>query len=180
VTNQVADLNLVHQVFVNHDLPWALFGGAVVALYEQYRRIRDIDIITIDSALDDVANDLNIKVSLDPYNQSFVQVGRIEIYGSLHILTSVGLHLFALDAEMISRREYMRLASIKVPILSREDHIVLKAILQRGSEMDKSDVQDILALSCVGPLDIHYIQHRIELSGALGRADQLLRSLGIL
>lgn len=180
MTSQTSALMQVRRSLDREHVAWALFGSVIVAVYDPNRRVHDVDILVPDSALHHVANKLDTTVNVGPHDQPLIQVAGIEIYGALHIQTNVGLHVFTLDEEMISRREYVHIDSTKVPTISREDHIVLKAILQRGPGLGKLDIQDILTLSRLGPLDTQYIQRRIERCAAQGRADELLRRLGIL
>jgi predicted nucleotidyltransferase len=173
-------LGQICRMFNQGQIPWALFGGAAVSAYDPNRKIQDIDILTVDSGLRYLADSLNIAIQIYLHDQQYVQIAEIQVYGTLRIRTNAGTHPFMLDTEMTSRREHIKLASLELPILSREDHIVLKAILQRGHESGKCDLEDIHIMSRAGPLDIQYIQHRIELCAAQGRADKLLRTLGVL
>jgi hypothetical protein len=67
-----------------------------------------------------------------------------------------------------------------LPVLAREDNIVLKAILQRGAQHSKQDFNDIRILHQAGPLDLDYLEWRIKRSAARGWADRLLQQMEIL
>lgn len=173
-------MNEVCHTFKQAQIPWGLFGGAAVSSYDPTRTIRDVDILTLDSGLHYLATHLKTEVQDGLFDQRLVQIAEIEVYGSLNIRFGAHLYPFSLDKEMIDRCETRQLASMRVPMLSREDHLVLKAILQRGSESKKCDLEDILVMSQAGPLDLEYIQYRIDVCQARGRADELLKELGIL
>ena len=57
---------------------------------------------------------------------------------------------------------------------------MLKAILQRGTQHGKQDLSDIRILHQAGPLDVDYLEWRIERCAARGWADRLLQQMEIL
>jgi predicted nucleotidyltransferase len=172
-------LDAVCEVFGGTDLPWGLFGSAAIACYAPERFFSDIDVLTLESALPEVARGLGVPVSRDPYNQPIVYFENCEIYGRMDIATPVGICTFRLDEAMIARRERLMLAGQPVMVLAREDHIVLKAILQRGVDSGKLDTADILTLSRLAPLNAAYLRQRIEQCRAVGWADVLLARMGV-
>ncbi len=172
----------VRQALATTGQPWALFGGGAVAAFHPARVIRDIDFITFDSVLPSAAAILGTGLVRDDYHQSIIRYANVDIYGRLKIRTAQGLFIFGIDEEMSRRIQVGRVAALQLslPILSREDNIVLKAILKRGAQHDKQDLNDIRILHEVGPLDLDYLEWRIERCAARGWADQLLQQMEIL
>jgi hypothetical protein len=161
--------------------PWAVFGGGEVAAFNPVRVIHDFDIITRAARLPDIAARLGIALVHDDHHQPVIQLAGVDIYGRLEIRTPIGPCVFELDQEMAQRIETRSLPSVPwpMPLISREDNIVLKAILQRGPSDGKQDLPDIRILYQAGPLDVDYLKRRIDRCDAHAQADHLLRQMGI-
>ncbi len=77
--------------------------------------------------------------------------GRVEIVSNLFLNTEIGEHHFYLDRLMdryITNQEF--LGEI-FPVLSKEDIIVLKAILRRDSKLGKHDLDTIISQTLKKP-----------------------------
>jgi predicted nucleotidyltransferase len=61
--------------------------------------------------------------------------------------------------------------------MSVEDNIVLKAILQRGEDEEKHDIEDIKSMIAHEKLDWQYLKERIQNCQAERRVSTLLKSL---
>lgn len=172
----------VRQSLANTGQPWALFGGGAVAVFHPARAIHDIDIITLDSALPSVATRLGVGITCDDFQQPMIRYANSDIYGRLNIRTAAGLCVFEIDEAMRGRIQicWSSVFLLSLPVLSREDNIVLKAILQRDAQHGKQDLSDIRILNQAGPLDVDYLAWRIERCAACGWADRLLRQMEIL
>jgi hypothetical protein len=158
-----------------------LGGGAVAGFYPA-RAIREIDLITFDSVLPRAAVILGTGLVRDDYHQLIIRYANVNLYGRLTIRTAQGWCIFEMDEAMSRRIQMTRIAILPfvLPVLSREDNIVLKAILQRGAQHGKQDFNDIRILHEVGPLDLDYLEWRIERCAACGWADRLLQQMEIL
>jgi hypothetical protein len=79
---------------------------------------------------------------------------------------------------MAGRRTYGEIGAVTVPVIPREDNILLKAIWRRGPEQGKHDWQDVKAMLAHAPaLDWDYLRWRFTTccSGpGLGSVLQLL------
>ena len=93
------------------------------------------------------------------------------------IRTAQGPCLFFLDDKMIERASWRQLFGIVVPVMSVEDNIILKAILQRGEDKGKHDIEDIKSMIAHEKIDLQYLEERIEKCQAGKRVKQLLKSL---
>lgn len=108
---------------------WAVFAGAAASCYGSKREITDIDILVRCEDLEIAKTVLRV-----------VNMKGFDIVTGGEIKTSQGTCLFFLDDRMIERLNWKRLLGINVPVLSVEDNIVFKAILQRGKECGKHDI----------------------------------------
>ncbi len=159
--------------------PWALFGGGAVAAYHPARAIHDVDLITLDAVLPEVAAALGVNLRPDDHDQLIVRYANVDLYGSLTIHTPQGACFFEMDEAMGQRIQVIQVVALQqaVPVLAREDNIVLKAILQRDVQDGKQDLNDIHLLQQAGPLDLDYLQWRIERCAARGWADRFLQHM---
>ena len=169
----VGTINKIH-------LPYAVFGGTAIKAYSPQRITSDIDMITLPAALTQIANAFDLAVMKDKYGQDKIEGSGFEVFGDLFIQTPAGVFEFRLDELMISRLEWICLDGFYFKTLSREDHIVLKAILRRTEELGKQDVQDIQVLAESPTFDRVYLNQRIDLTGSRGWTDELLVKMNIL
>jgi hypothetical protein len=76
---------------------------------------------------------------------------------------------------------WRELRGARLPVVSPEDNVVFKAILQRGPEQGKHDLEDLQTLlAAVGAgLDRDYVRRRAALCGGLARVQDCLARMGI-
>jgi predicted nucleotidyltransferase len=158
-------------VKINHRLRqagirWAIFAGAAAFCYGSEREITDVDILVRCEDLE------KAKTFLREVNTK-----GFDIVAGAEIKTNEGTCLFFLDDRMIEKLNSKKLFGVKVPVLSVEDNIVFKAILQRGKERGKHDVEDIKAMIAHEKIDLEYLSERIRKCHAGTRVNSLLRSV---
>lgn len=159
-------LSAVKDRFAEAGIPWAIFAGAAAHCYGSNREITDIDILVRCEDLD------RAKVALEDIDTTGFDVGC-----GAEIPTPQGTCSFFLDQEMTERIRWKRLYGIRVPVMSVEDNIVLKAILQRGIEEGKHDVQDIRDMIKNQKIDRQYLQRRIKKCHSQERVKPILQTL---
>jgi hypothetical protein len=72
-----------------------------------------------------------------------------------------GLGAVDLDAAMAARTTRHELGGIQVPLIPREDNILLKAMWDRGTDQGKHDWEDVAAMMAAAPsLDWEYLRWR--------------------
>ena len=104
----------------------------------------------------------------------------MDVAGNLTIETARGICRFYMDDEMIERIRWKQLLDVKVPVIPVEDNIVLKAILQRGENEGKRDIEDIKAMLSSVKVDIAYLERRILKYGAVQLVYPLMKKLGVI
>jgi hypothetical protein len=149
-------------------IPWVVFAGAAAHCYGSKRKITDVDILIKCEDLKDA------KTALRDIDTEGFDVGC-----GAKILTPQGICFFFLDKEMIEKTGWKLLCGVMVPVMSVEDNIVLKAILQRGKEEGKHDVKDIQAMIKHEKIDREYLKRRIRKCRAEKRVIPLLHSLNV-
>lgn len=88
--------------------------------------------------------------------------------------------LFFMDEEMVENIQRRKLFDVEVPVVPVEDNVIFKAILQRGENQGKHDIEDIEHMAANERIDLEYLEKRIHQYHAAKRVKPLLRSLGIL
>ena len=145
---------------------WAIFAGTAAACYGSSREITDIDVLL---RCEDLKK---ARAALKDVDTEGFDIGC-----GADIKTSEGVCSFFLDDEMVARTNWKDILGVTVPIMSAEDNIVFKAILQRGEEKGKHDLEDIRSMAAHEKIDLVYLQKRIKKSNADKRVMPLLRQL---
>ena len=143
-----------------------IFAGAAAYCYGSGREITDVDILVRCEDLDKARSAL-----AGSDFQGF------DIWDGAEIKIAQSVCPFFLDDQMMNRVEWKRLFGVKVPVISVEDNIVFKAILQRGEAEGKFDIEDIKSMINHTGIDIVYLRRRVQLSKAEKRVMPLLKSL---
>jgi hypothetical protein len=145
---------------------WTIFAGAAAFCYGSKRVITDIDILV-------KCGDLRkAKKALEG-----IELEGFDIGCGAEIATPQGMCPFFLDDEMIRRIEWRQLLGVKVPVMSAEDNIVLKGILQRGEKEGKHDIEDIKSIIAHERIDLEYLECRMRKCHAEKRTKSLITSL---
>jgi hypothetical protein len=147
-------------------ISWAIFAGAAASCYGSKREITDIDILLKCEDLEEAKNALK-----------GISMERVDFGCGAEIDTPQGKCSFYLDDKMIERIRWRQLFGVRVPVMSVEDNIVLKAILQRGKEKGKHDLEDIETMVSHQKIDVKYLTERIRICHAEKRVNSLLRSI---
>ena len=147
-------------------VPWVIFAGAAACCYGSEREMTDIDILV---RCEDLERARAALAGLD--FQDF------DVGCGAEIKIAESVCPFFLDDEMMDRAVWKELFGVKVPVMSVEDNIVFKAILQRGETEGKFDVEDIKSMVKHTEIDLQYLRRRVQLSKAEKRVTPLLKIL---
>lgn len=148
------------------DIRWAIFAGAAAFCYGSKRQVTDVDVLVRCEDLQ------KAKAALRD-----VDIEGFDVVCGFEIKTDQGTYPFFLDDEMIERIKWRKLFGVSVPVISVEDNIVLKAILQRGESQGKYDIEDIWSMIKSEKIDLEYLKRRIRKCQAGNRVKFLLQSL---
>jgi len=150
-------------------IPWVVFAGAAAYCYGSKRKVTDIDILVRLEDLDRAKaaiKDMDIK--------------GFDIVADLEIEANQESCRFFMDDEMIERRKWKQLFDVSVPIIPVEDNIIFKAILQRGENQSKHDIEDIQHMVTNEKIDSEYLNKKVKKYHAEKRVKPLLKKLRIL
>ena len=150
-------------------IKWAIFAGAAACCYGSKREVTDIDILVKYEDLD------KAKSALKDIHLEWIDIGYA--HAGNEIRTEQGTCLFFLDDKMIKRIQSKKFSGVTVPVISVEDNIVFKAILQRGEEQGKHDIEDVIYMMKNEKIDFEYLEKRIQKCQAEKRVRPLLQRL---
>jgi hypothetical protein len=163
------------------DIPWAVAAGAAVFLYTGNRPPTDLDLLIPPERMVEAG----VLLSASPKREktawgevSKLVAGETELVGSLTVDAEGHRCDYRMDEEMARRVRLLQLQGVPVPVLSPEDVIALKAVLQRGPDQGKHDMEDISALAADVPIDRDYLVSRLRRMGAEERARPILEQWG--
>lgn len=143
---------------------WVVFAGAAAYCYGSGREVTDIDILVKET-------------DLEKAKAALKGVGGFDVVGVFEISTDQGICRFFMDDEMIDRTRWTRLFGVMVPVIPVEDNVIFKAILQRGEDKGKHDIEDIKHMIKNEKIDLEYLEKRIRKYQAEKRVKPLLTSL---
>ena len=175
-----AELARISDILMPGGVQWAIAAGSAVYLYTGSRPPTDLDALVRPEDLARAAETLGLAPETETTSWGEVtriQIGKIEIAGRLTAKAGSNSYQYYLDSDMVSRLRRVTFHGIQVPVLSPEDVVALKAVLQRGPEHDKHDLEDIEALATAMPLDIDYVRLRLDRMGATERALPVLQTV---
>jgi hypothetical protein len=163
--SSVADkLSVVKASLDKAGVRWALFAGAAAHCYGSEIEVTDIDILVANADLE------KAKAALKR-----VDLAGFDFGAGGDIPTPQGVCRFFLDKEAIERIRLKKFLGVDVPVISVEDNLIFKAILQRGEDEGKHDIEHIRDMVRHEKIDIEYLRKRIRQCNAEKRVMPLLR-----
>ncbi len=109
---------------------------------------------------------------------SKVELGQVEVVGSMVVRRGAESYRYSMDDEMVMRVRRATWEGVEVPILAPEDVVAMKAVLQRGPDQGKHDLEDIAALASAMEIDPSYLRLRLRRMGGEERARPILERWG--
>jgi hypothetical protein len=161
-----AKLSVVKARLDEAGVRWAIFAGAAAHCYGSTIEVTDIDILVANDDLE------KAKVALKEVNLKGFDFG-----AGGTISTPQSVCRFFLGEEAIRRIQRKQFLGMDVPIISVEDNILFKAILQRGEEEGKHDVEHIKDMVKHEKIDLEYLRKRVRECTAEKRVSPLLKTL---
>jgi len=160
-------LHIVVDRLVKAGVHWVVFAGAAAYCYGSERKVTDVDVLVEGEELE------KVKAVL-------ADVEDVDVVADLKIKVAEETCLFFMDEEMVENIQRRKLFDVEVPVVPVEDNVIFKAILQRGENQGKHDIEDIEHMVANERIDLEYLEKRIQKYHAAKRVKPLLRSLGIL
>jgi|SRR5579859_893780 len=166
-------------------LPWCVMAGAAATCYGVTRPITDIDLFLQSEETDRILAlfpEGQQKLKHSSPQEHALDFGLLEIWwGTLALKGGERFYPVAFDDALRSRITRRPLLGVSAPIMAAEDVLVLKAIMQRGPERGKHDLEDIQAIiQTQGQrLDRAYTKARALACEALERVAPCLQRFGL-
>lgn len=162
-------------------IEWMLGGSGCLYLLGNNRIPDDADIYLRDKSHDIVDKLFNIKSYTYKSDVETVRNSNPEGSHDIQITSHLKLNIegkaynLGITDEMIKkRRQIVEIDGNAIWLLSPEDVLIIKALLQRGPDVGKNDLKDIQSFMRVYPnLDRAYIESRIKSLGAEERVGSI-------
>ena len=170
-------------------IKYGLYAGSHVSLLTSNRIPTDIDILVSSDSLVKLKNNFKIeKTTIEKVSKEILTKGKfmylndekIEIVSDLVISIGLKKYLIGLTELVCDNLDFIEVSNTKVQMLPVEDTIIIKAILQRGFEYGKHDIDDIKALLNVVAINTVYLKKRLIEVKADKRVFDLLAELQIM
>ena len=154
ITNRIGRLKEIASQLDGAGLQWTVFAGAAASVYGAERVVTDLDILVPHSEVQrllDLLPDAELVYS-EP-GLTHLALPEVDLLA--------GMGAMDLDAEMVTRIARYEIGGVQVPVIPREDNIMLKAMWGRGADLGKHDWEDVEAMMASAPsLDWEYLRWR--------------------
>ena len=161
---------------------YGLYAGAHVAVLTGNRIPTDVDLLIYDKDLPKLQSLFPFAKTSDLGNGVFLYIGKddlVEFMGTADVIKDEHSYPFRLTDEAVSRLSIYTIDDLDIQLVDPVDSIVLKSLLQRGTDQGKHDVEDIEAVLAAVDIDTAYLRKRLVEAKALDLAAPLFNKLGI-
>jgi predicted nucleotidyltransferase len=157
----------------SHNIPFAIGGGGCLYLLGNDRLPDDVDIYLPNDKHDEVDGLFGITSFQYKSTQEEVRNSNVDgdhsIQLTSHLFLNIQEHHYdlALTAQTLAMRLETEFAGQKAFLYPPEDVLLIKALLQRGQDVGKHDLEDIQAFLKIYPdIRYEYLKQRIRDLGA--------------
>ncbi len=179
---KVPALDYVLNVLDGAGIRYGLYAGCHVALLVNNREPTDVDLIVHDDDLEALRALFPFARTKDLGRAVFLYIGEgdtIEFMGRADILRNGKAYPFRLtDLAVEHVRTYIAGRS-NIKLVDPVDTLLLKALLRRGQDQGKHDLEDLAAVLSSMCIDQAYLAARLHEVNALGATQQVWRDFGI-
>ncbi len=177
----ISEADKMREYLETNSRSWCVFGGLAASWYsrETYRDPTDVDIIVDLEQLDEIATRNSWLTQVKP---TLLKAEHVELRARrLTLRAEQRVFIWEFDGEAQKRLNRLRLGNSVFPVLTAEDTIVMKCILQRGRDRGKWDIPDTARMleNFQGRLDLDYLRARAETCDAVSRVRLCLEELGL-
>jgi hypothetical protein len=160
-------------------MAWCVFAGAAAHLYGTRRPIQDVDLVVLPGHLPTVVQLLQGSGKSVQFDGQRIIWRGIKIFDDMAVRRDGVSFPLTLDAPMQARLRKMPLLGAPVMVVSPEDVVAHKLLLDRGSAHGKYDLADVEGVIRRQSLDTDYLRERIGLMRAERLLIERLRELGV-
>lgn len=165
------------------DIPFAIGGSGCLFVLGNERLPDDVDIYLPNEKHDQA--DALFSITSFPYHslQEDVRNSNVDGDHSIQLTSSLVLSIegkqydLRLTSDVLAMRIEMEYARQKVFLYPPEDVLLIKALLQRGKDVGKHDIEDIRNFINIYPsIRVHYLEERIRELGAEERVGEIFKA----
>ncbi len=156
------NISVTKRLLSGAHIRWAIFAGAAIFCYGRDRKVNDVDIIVKPEDFERAKEELKSDTAVN-----------VDILSEIKMKTNEGTVRFFMDDEMLKRICWREFFDEIVPVISVEDNIVFKAIMQRTGD-GKQDLDDLAFLIENYKVDVNYLKERICKCNAKKRVAKIL------
>jgi hypothetical protein len=173
------NLAVVQRLLDGKQMAWCVFAGAAAHLYGTRRPIQDVDLVVLPGQLSTVVQLLQGSGKAVQFDGQRIIWRGIKIFDDMAVRRDGISFPLTLDSPMQARLRKMPLLGAPVTVMSPEDVVAHKLLLDRGSAFGKYDLADVEGVIRRQSLDIDYLRERIGLMRAERQLTERLRGLGV-
>lgn len=176
--------HITSAVLRTHGITFALWSGMHASFIGQHRVSQDVDLWVADRDMKKVEGIFHeVPLFVGNNDRRIVRLGdqdEIEIMSHMDIHTSDGVIPLRLTKAAQARIRMHQFGAWRLPCVDPADTILLKAILQRGKDQGKHDIEDIEAIKRNALIDSDYLRFRVHEASAGHRVHALLQSMQLI
>lgn len=173
------NLAVVQRILDQDGLPWGVVAGAAAHLYGNRRPIQDVDLLVPRGKLSAVVQLLQGSGKAVQFDGQRILWRGIKLFDDLSVRRAGRAHALVLDQPMQLRLRRLSLLGAMVAVVSPEDVVAHKLLLDRGLAEGKHDHDDAAGIVRRNSLDTAYLLERARLLGAEAQLRERLAELGV-
>lgn len=173
------NLAVVQRLLDSKQMAWGVFAGAAAHLYGNRRPIQDVDLVVIPGQLSTVVQLLQGSGKAVQFDGQRIIWRGIKIFDDMAVRRPGMVFQLSLDTSMQSHLRKMPLLGAPVSVVSPEDVVVHKLLMDRGSAHGKYDQHDVEGVIRRQTLNVSYLRERISLLKAESLLLDRLRGMGV-
>ncbi|MEI8165293.1 MAG: hypothetical protein WCG26_02905 [Chloroflexales bacterium] len=160
------NLAVVQRLLDGAELSWGVFAGAAAHLYGNRRPIQDVDLLVPKGQLTTVVKLLQGSGKAVQFDGQRILWRGIELFDDLSVRRDGRTYPLLLDAPMQAHLRRMSLLGAPVAVVSPEDVVAHKLLLNRNAADGKQDAEDAAGVIRRQPFDLAYLLERARLLNA--------------
>lgn len=180
--HQISPLHYVLDELGRTSIRYGLYAGAHVSLLTGNRKPVDVDFLVHDDDLIELTQLFPFAKTKDSGTAIFLYIGEddvIEFMGKANISKKGVAYPFRLTDLAAQHVTTYAEGNSKLNVVDPADTLLLKALLRRGPDQGKNDIEDIRSLLAHSKVDIPYLKARLEESGSTQIVRDTLRQFGL-
>lgn len=173
------NLGVIQRLLDGEGALWGVCAGAAAHLYGNRRPIQDVDLLVGKGHLPAIVRMLQSQNKVVQFDGQRILWRGIKVFDDISVREDRTTYPFIFDDAMRDHRRKMSLLGAMVQILSPEDVLLHKLLLNRGAALNKHDLVDAEGIVRRQQLDAEYLRYRLTAMQAAERLCKPLEDLNI-